>query len=73
MPSRNQALSLPNLDPYPATERPGGIVRLRTVVTHEDTAVAAITIQGAAEFSNIRRRFHPAGGLRIEIPKFLQL
>ena len=39
-------------DPEPATERPGGIVCLRTVVTHEDAAVAAITIERAAEFSD---------------------
>src|SRR6266542_2555823 len=63
----------PNLDPERATECPGAIVRLRSVVTHEDAAVAAITIERATEFSNISRCFHPARRLRIEIPEFLQL
>src|SRR3989304_1190544 len=40
---------------------------------HEDIVVAAITKEGAAEFSNIRRCFHPARRFRIEISKFLQL
>ena len=40
---------------------------------HEDMAVAAISKKRAAEFSNISRCFHPARGLRIEIPQFLQL
>ena len=59
-------------DPQPATERPGGVVRLRAVVTHEDAAVAAITIELAAEFSDIIRCFHPTRRLRIEISQLLQ-
>lgn len=39
---------------------------------HEDMTVAAIDKEGAAEFSNIRRCFHPTGRLRIEISKSLQ-
>src|SRR6266446_5030916 len=67
------AVQSPNLEPKRATERPGAIVRLRAVVTHEDAAIAAITIKRAAEFSNISRCFHPARRLGIEISKFLQL
>ena len=62
-----------SLDPQRATERPGAIVRLRTIVIHKDLAEAAITKESAAEFSNSSRCFHPARRLRIEISKFLQL
>jgi hypothetical protein len=41
-------------------------------VIHENSVVAAITKEGAAEFSDIRWCFHPARRLRIEISKFLQ-
>src|SRR5208282_5387744 len=60
-------------DPYRATEPPAAIVRLRTVVTHEDAAVAALIIERAAEFSDVSRCFHPARRLRLEISKPLQL
>ena len=40
---------------------------------HEDMTEAAISKEGAAEFSNIRGCFQPALRLRIEISKFLQL
>lgn len=49
-----------------ATEPPAAIVRLRSVVIHEDTTEAAITKNGAAKFSNISGCFHPARRLRIE-------
>src|SRR5258708_3208230 len=62
-----------NLDPQRATKRPSGIVRFRTVVIHENRVVAAITKEGAAKFSDIRRCFHPARRFRIEMSKFLQL
>src|SRR5437667_8736947 len=52
---------------------PSGIVSFRTVVIHENSVVAAITKEGAAEFSDIRRCFHPARRFRLEISKFLQL
>ena len=42
-----------DLHPQDAAEPPGGIVGLRTVVVDEDLAEAAITKEGAAEFSNI--------------------
>src|SRR5579864_2005488 len=61
------------LDPHRATKRPGGIVRFRTVVIYENSVEAAITKEGAAEFSDSRRRFHPARRFRIESSKFLQL
>jgi hypothetical protein len=41
-------------------------------VIHENSVVAAITKEGAAEFSDIRWCFHPARRFRIEISKFLQ-
>src|SRR5437773_2184662 len=63
----------PHLDPERATERSAAIIRLRTVMIHEDVTEAAITKEGAAEFSNISRCFHPARRFRIEISKFLQL
>lgn len=61
------------LDPERATERPGGIVRLRAVVTHEDAAVAEITVERAAEFSDVSRCCNPARRLRIELSQLLQL
>ena len=61
------------LDPQGATERPAGVVRLRTVVIHEDVVKAAIAKEGAFEFPDFRRCLHPAGRLRIELSEFLQL
>jgi hypothetical protein len=62
----------PGLDPQRATERSGRIVRLRTVVMEEDLTVAAITKEGAAELSDIRRCFHPARRRRVEVFKSLR-
>ncbi len=62
-----------NLDPQASAEPPGGIVRFRAIVIHENSVVAAITKEGAAEFSDIRRCFYPARGFRIEFAKLLQL
>jgi hypothetical protein len=39
---------------------------------HKDMTVATIAKEGAAEFSNLRRCFHPALRFRIEISKLLQ-
>ena len=61
------------LDPQRTTERPGGVVRLGTVVTHEDAAITAVTIERAAEFPHISRRLHPTRRLRIELSELLQL
>src|SRR5271157_173883 len=66
-------MGLFSLDPQRRREPPGGIVRFRTVVIQENSVEAAITKEGAAEFSDIRRCFHPARRFRIEISKFLQL
>src|SRR5687767_3520025 len=41
-------------------EASGGIVRLGTVVIHEDVVITAITKDRATEFPNVRRCFHPA-------------
>ena len=57
---------------YRATESPAGIVRLRAVVLQEDCIEAAIAKEGAAELSDLRRGFHPAGRFGIEISKLLQ-
>src|SRR5271169_4378725 len=54
-----------------ATERPAGIVRLRTVVIQEDAAEAAIAKQGAAELSHRSRCFHPTRRLGIETSELL--
>src|SRR5208282_3486476 len=60
-------------DPERAAEPPAAIVRLRPVVAHEDAAIAAITIERAAEFSDVSRRCNPARRLRIELSQLLQL
>lgn len=39
---------------------------------HKDMPVATVAKEGAAEFSYIRRCFHPAFRFRIEISKLLQ-
>ena len=39
---------------------------------HKDLAVAAVAKEGAAEFPNLSRRFHPALRFCVEISKFLQ-
>jgi hypothetical protein len=39
---------------------------------HKDMAVATIAKEGAAEFPNIVRCFHPALRFRIEISQLLQ-
>src|ERR1041385_3580737 len=72
-PSGRENRSLQHLDLERATERPGAIVGLRAVVTHEDAAVTTITIECAAEFPDIRRCLHPARRLQIELAEFLQL
>lgn len=42
-------------------------------MVHEDTAKAAIAKDGAAQLSDIGRRFQPAGRFDIKVPKLLQL
>ena len=59
-------------DPERATEAPGGIVRFRAVVIHENSVVAAITKEGAAALFDIRRRLHPTRRFRIELSQRLQ-
>ena len=71
-PWRGGAAAHPNSDPKRGTETSGGIVRLRTVVTDEDAAVAAITIQRAAELPDVRWSCNPTRRLRIEVSKLLQ-
>ena len=61
------------LDLQRATERPCGVVGLRTVVIREDMVVTAIAENRAAACSNIRRRLHPTRRLRIELAQRLQL
>ena len=51
---------MPKLDLQRATEPPGRVVRFRSVVIQENRVVAAITKEGAAEFSDIRRCFQAA-------------
>src|ERR1700730_6817253 len=66
-------LKVKKLAPKRAAECPSGVVRFRTVVMQENSVEAAITKEGAAELSDIRRCFHPARRFRIEISKFLHL
>src|SRR5258708_16140806 len=68
----NVICQTPKLHPEGAAESPARIVRLRTVVVHEDAAEAAIAKNGATELSNLGRRFHPARRFRIEISKRLK-
>jgi hypothetical protein len=49
-----------NSNPKRATKRSATIVGLRAVIPHEDAAVALITVECPAEFSDIRRRLDPA-------------
>lgn len=49
------------LDSERASESPSGIVRLCTVVVHEDRVVPAIAEQRAAELPDLDWRLHPAG------------
>src|SRR5947209_16666570 len=60
-------------DPQRSTEASGGIVRLRTVVIQEHRIVAAIAKEGAAELSDLRRGFHPARRLQVELAEILKL
>ena len=48
------------LDSQRAAESPGAVVRVRAVVEYEDVVVAAVSEHCSAEFSDIRRCFHPA-------------
>jgi len=61
------------LDPVRAAKSSGGIVGFRSVVIQENGVEPAITKKGAAEFSDRRRPFHPAGGFGIELTEFLQV
>ena len=54
-------------------ENPRRVIRLRAVATDKNAAVTAITIQRAAEFSDVSRRFPPARRLRVKLSKFLEL
>src|SRR5450432_3388450 len=60
------------LNPQRAAKSPATIIRLRTVVPHENAAVTTITINRAAEFPDSRRRLHPARRLRVELAQLLQ-
>ena len=60
------------LDSERAPESPSGVVRLGTVVVHEDRVVAAIAEQRAAELPDLGRCLHPAGRCRIELTKLLE-
>ena len=42
------------------TKGPRGVVGLRTVVADEDSAVAAVAVEGTTKFSDVRGRFNPA-------------
>ena len=55
-----------NLDPERPTESPAAVVRLGTVVIHEDPAEAAIAKDRTAELSDLHRCFQPSRRLRVE-------
>src|SRR5690349_6331322 len=61
------------LDVQTAAESSGGVVRLGAVVIEEDVIVAPIAEDGAAEFSDLSRRLHPARRLQIELSEQLQV
>ena len=62
-----------NLDLDPAAEGSGGIVGFGTVVIQENGVEAAITKEGATEFSDIGRRLYPTRSFRIELSELLQV
>src|SRR5207302_4966159 len=68
----NAETRLLHLDSEPAPEASSGIVRFGAVVIREDCVVAAITEEGASEFSDRRRCFDPARRLAIEGSEPLQ-
>jgi hypothetical protein len=51
-------------DPERAAKPAGGVIGLCTIVIDKDTPVAPVAKQRAAEFSDSRRRGHPAGGFQ---------
>ena len=69
----NRIVKLFLLDSEQATEPASGIIRFGAVVIRENRVVATITKKCAAEFSDTRRRFHPARSFRIDIFTLLQL
>ena len=62
-----------NLDLDPAAEGSGGVVGFGTVVIQENGVEAAITKEGATEFSDIGRRLYPTRSFRIELSELLQV
>src|SRR6185369_2020649 len=62
-----------NSDPHPPSKPARGIIRLRTVVIHENRVIPSIAENSAAQFSDRSRRFHPTRSLCVESPKHLQL
>src|SRR5579863_7174635 len=60
------------LDPDAAAERSGRVIGFRAIVIKENGTEAAIAKKGAAEFSDIGRRLHPARGFGVELSEFLQ-
>jgi hypothetical protein len=70
---RNAKTQSPDLDSQRATEPPRAIERWRTVMINEDMIIAAISKDGATEFSYIRRCFNPDLRLRVKVSKFLQV
>ncbi|MNC90880.1 hypothetical protein D3C83_70340 [compost metagenome] len=60
-----------DLNSQRATETSGAVVRFGPVVIHEDLVVTSIAKEGAAEFSDIGRRYYPARRFGIEISELL--
>ena len=60
------------LDAEPAAEAASGIVGVGAIVIQEDLVVAAIAVEGATEFSNLRRCFHPARCFQVEVSESLE-
>jgi hypothetical protein len=71
LPRRRRTLCRTNSNPERPTESPAGVVRVRAVVIDKNVAIAAITEERTAAFSDIGRRADPARRLRVEIAKLL--
>src|SRR5579859_1964524 len=70
---RPSARKLRALDLERSAEAAGGVIRFGAVVIEENGVIAAVTKEGAAEFSDRGRCLDPAGGLGVKGAEVLQI
>ena len=56
-----------------ARKSAGAVVGLGAVVVNEDLSVATVTEESPAQLADVGRGLHPAGGLGVELPEFLEI